>query len=587
MGLYVFAIWQVALLLSYGAAKFTTSAFSELRNLLFSTVSQRSIRRAARRVFRHICAMEMKFHMDRRIGFMSTAIDRGTKSIGSIVRAVIFNMLPTLTELILVACILGTRFTPVFAVITFAMVGLYVIWSFAITQWRTQFQKRMFALDNEASGIAVDALINIETLKLFDAEEFEAEKYDRCLAKYEQAALQTEQSLSILNMGQILIFYSGLTLCMVLSAQRVALGLMTVGDLVMVNGLLQQLSGPLHYLGWQYREARQALIDMALVLNVLSREPEVHDLPDASPLLLVPASSSSSSFSTYASPVHTNGTLATNSSHGTSVSVAVPTHTSTPLTHTLPISHDVPSLGPIGSIEFDDVHFTFPSGRKVLNGVTFKVEAGTTVGIVGPSGSGKSTLLKLLYRLYEPDAGCIRIDGQDIRHVTQQSLRHALGMISQDTSLFNDTVFYNIQYGRPSATEEEVMEAAKHAHIHESIMRMPNRYETYVGERGLKLSGGEKQRIALARAFLKQPSILLADEATSALDLRTERAIVQSLQELSSNRTSIFIAHRLSTIRSAHKCVYIKKGIVADEGTFEELVSRGVFDVLTKHGQLV
>eukprot|EP00741_Cyanophora_paradoxa_P019115 tig00021126_g18456.t1 len=569
-----------SLLLLYGAAKVGEKLFNEARNALFSKVCQRAVRRASRKVFAHLLKLDMKFHLDRRIGFLSLAVHRGTKAISTIVRALVFHMFPTLFELVLVSNILAKRFSPVFALVTVATVALYVFYSFAVTNWRTQFQKRMLALDNAAAAKAVDALVNVESVKVFANEEFEAAVYDLCLARHEEAAILTETSLCYLNLGQSVIFCAGLTTLMLLAAARIAAGAMSVGDLVMVNGLLLQLSAPLNNLGWQYRELRQSLIDMEVMLDLLDRSPAIADRPGAPALALAPAPSPSASASASApSPAAPSSPYpSSSSSTSSSLATARPPRPLSPALAAAPApapatAAAAPAAPLSGGISFEDVHFSYPNGRRVLRGVSFEVPAGARVALVGPSGSGKSTVLKLLYRIFDVESGAVRVGGRDVRDVSLASLRSAVGTVPQDTVLFNDTIRYNIAYGRPEATFEEVEAAAKLAKIHDSILKFPEGYETEVGERGLKLSGGEKQRVAIARALLKDPRILVADEATSALDSRTEREIMASLKQAAERRTSIFIAHRLSTIADADRIVVFDHGQVVESGSHADLLA--------------
>ncbi|XP_042476129.1 ABC transporter B family member 25, mitochondrial-like [Macadamia integrifolia] len=503
-----------AVMVGYGIARAGASACNELRNAVFSKVAFRTIRIVSKKVFSHLLDLDLQYHLSRQTGALNRIIDRGSRAINFILLSMVFNVVPTILEISMVSGILAYKFGASFAWITSLSVAAYVIFTLTVTQWRTKFRQAMNKADNDASSKAIDSLINYETVKYFNNEAYEAEKYDEFLQRYENAALKAQSSLAFLNLGQNVIFSTALSTAMVLCSHGIMKGEMTVGDLVMVNGLLFQLSLPLNFLGSVYRETRQSLIDMKAMFQILEERPQIRDKPDAKPLKL----------------------------YG-------------------------------GNIQFENVQFGYLTERKILDGVSFSLPAGKSVAIVGTSGSGKSTILRLLYRFFDVDAGSIKIDGQDIRDVTLESLRKSIGVVPQDTVLFNDTIFHNIHYGCLSATEEEVYDAARRAAIHDTIMNFPEKYATVVGERGLKLSGGEKQRVALARAFLKAPAILLCDEATSALDSTTEAEILNALNSLSKNRTSIFVAHRLTTAMQCDGIIVLENGKVVEQGSHETLLS--------------
>jgi len=505
----------IALLAAYGVLRLSSTLLAELRDIVFVKVTQRAARRIALTVFRHLHALSLRFHLERQTGGVSRDIERGTRGISTLMSFTLFSILPTLLEIALVTGLLLYKFDHWFAVITISAILLYVGVTFAITEWRTAHRRQMNDMDSKANTKAIDSLLNYETVKYFGNEEWEASRYDKNLQRYEDAAVKTETSLGILNSAQSMVIALAVTLLMWRASVGIVDKSLTIGDLVMVNALLIQLYIPLNFLGVMYREIKQALTDMEKMFNLLGENREIADKVGAPSL---------------------------NTSAG-------------------------------ANIRFENVNFSYETKRQILFDASFEVPAGKTVAVVGSSGAGKSTLSRLLYRFYDVNDGRITIDGQDIRDVTQVSLRAAMGIVPQDTVLFNDTIYYNIAYGRPDATREEVLEAAKSAHIHDFIERLPDGYDAMVGERGLKLSGGEKQRVAIARTLLKNPAILIFDEATSALDSRTEKAIQAELKEISAERTTLVIAHRLSTIVDADQILVMEGGRIVERGIFSELMA--------------
>ncbi|QBE64075.1 ABCB family ABC transporter ATP-binding protein/permease [Pseudoduganella lutea] len=507
-------VLPVGLLVVYGILRLSTTLFTELREFLFARVTQRAVRTIALQVFRHLHALSLRFHLNRQTGGMTRDIERGTRGVGSLISYTLFNILPTLVEITLVLAYLVTHYDIWFSVITFSALVLYIVFTVTVTNWRTHFRRTMNDLDSKANTKAIDSLLNYETVKYFGNEEYEAKRYDEGLKHYESAAVRSQTSLSLLNTGQSAIIATAVTLIMWRATVGVVDGTMTLGDLVLVNSFMIQLYIPLNFLGVIYREIKQSLADMERLFSLLDENREVADAPDAQPLV-------------------TQG----------------------------------------AQVRFSHVEFSYEPKRQILFDVDFTIAAGTTTAIVGHSGSGKSTLSRLLFRFYEVDSGAITIDGQDLRAVTQDSLRHAIGIVPQDTVLFNDTIEYNIAYGKPGATHDEIVAVAKAASIHEFIDSLPDGYRTMVGERGLKLSGGEKQRVAIARTLLKNPAILVFDEATSALDSKSEQAIQAQLKEIARNRTTMVIAHRLSTVADAHQILVLDHGRIVERGSHAALLA--------------
>jgi ATP-binding cassette subfamily B protein len=505
----------LGLILAYGGARVLSLAFGELRDAIFAKVGQRAIRTVGLQVFRHMHRLSLAFHLERQTGGLSRSIERGTRAIEVLLRFTLFNILPTLFEITLVFIIMWRLLDFVVALVTLVTVVVYVSYTMAVTEWRLKFRRQMNEEDNRANTRAIDSLLNYETVKYFNNEDHEAERLDVALRSYEKAAVKSQTSLALLNVGQATIISLGLTAVMALTAKGIIDGAMSLGAFVMANTYLMQLYQPLNFFGFVYREIKQSLIDIEKMFDLLGVKTEIADAPGAPPLTL----------------------------------------------------HR-------GAVDFDKVSFSYDSRRPILHDIAFSIPAGNTVAVVGPSGSGKSTLSRLLYRFYDVSEGSITVDGQDIRHVTQASLRGTIGIVPQDTVLFNETIYYNIGYGRPGSSPAEVEEAARLAHIHDFIMALPDGYESLVGERGLKLSGGEKQRVAIARAILKNPLIMVFDEATSALDSHTEQEIQKNLRELARGRTTLSIAHRLSTVVDADEIIVLEAGRIVERGRHTELLAR-------------
>ena len=546
-GTQALLVVPVALLIGYGFLRLSTSLFTELRELVFSKATEGAARSISLEVFRHLHALSLRFHLERQTGGMTRDIERGTRAVRTLIGFTLFNIAPTLLEMALVLTLLAIKFDAWFAWITVAALVLYITYTVTITEWRTQFRKKMNDLDGAAHTRAVDSLLNYETVKYFNNEEFEAKRYDDNLEKFRAASVKSQTTLSLLNTGQQLIIATALVAMLWRATQGVVDGRMTLGDLVMVNAFMIQLYIPLNFLGVIYREIKQSLTDIDKMFTLLEREREIADIPDAQALKII----KNSNINMPAAGIFT-AREAMNS-----------------------VANDAASTEPTASpeISFQNVHFAYDPSRPILHGISFTVPAGKTVAVVGPSGAGKSTLARLLFRFYDIQQGVISIAGQNIKTVTQASVREAIGIVPQDTVLFNDTVAYNIAYGRPGATQEQVEEAAKSARIHDFIAATPLGYKTMVGERGLKLSGGEKQRVAIARTLLKNPPILIFDEATSALDSANERAIQAELQSVAQNKTTLVIAHRLSTVVDAHEILVMDAGHIVERGSHGQLLA--------------
>ena len=509
-------LWiPVILVVAYGLLRFGSTLFSELRDAAFARVAERAMRRVSLRVFEHLHNRELAFHLDRKTGGLARDIERGTNGISFLLRFTLFNIVPTLLEILLVAGILFVVFNVGYVLAILVAVVVYVVFSIKVTEWRTKYVREANARDNQSNSRAVDSLLNYETVKYFNNERFEAELYDKDLDDWEQARLKNRLSLAALNSGQALIIGAAMIVIMAMAVQEVASGEITLGDFTMINAYLLQLFIPLNALGFVYREIRQALVNVERLFGLLGDEPVIEDAPSAKALVVEK-----------------------------------------------------------GDVRFDQVHFGYRPNRQILRNVSFSIPAGHTVAVVGASGAGKSTLARLLFRFYDVNQGSITIDGQDIREITQDSLRSAIGVVPQDTVLFNDTLFRNLAYGRPEASEEEVYQAARMAHLEQFIHSLPDGYNTQVGERGLKLSGGEKQRVAIARVILKNPPLLILDEATSSLDSLSEQAILGALKEVSRQRTSLVIAHRLSTTRDADTILVMEGGRIVESGNHVELLGQ-------------
>lgn len=512
-------VLPVALLIGYGALRVSSTLFNELRDVVFARVRYHAMRRLATEVLTHLHRLSLGFHLGRQTGAISRDLDRGTRSVSSILNYMVFSIIPMVVEFALVAVILLTHYDLIFTLVTFGTVVVYIVFTFAVTEWRMDYRHTMNRLESQSNSRAVDSLINYETVKYFGNERLELERFDSTLEEWEEAAVKSQNSMSMLNFGQGGIIGLGVTAIMFFAAGGVVDGSMSIGDLVLVNAFLLQLFIPLNFLGMVYRQIKYSLADMDLIFKLMEQQPEVQDRPDAAPLQL-------------------------NS----------------------------------GEVRFQHVDFSYMQERQILRDVDFTIRPGEKLAVVGHSGAGKSTLSRLLFRFYDVTGGAVQVDGQDVREVTQESLREAIGVVPQDTVLFNDTIYYNLAYGRPEATREEIEAAAGMAHIRQFIESLPQGYETLVGERGLKLSGGEKQRIAIARAILKRPRILIFDEATSSLDTQTEQAILETMREVAENHTTLVIAHRLSTVVDADQILVMDNGRIIERGSHRQLLAQaGVY----------
>ncbi len=509
------AIVPAMLILAYGGARVMMMLLNQLRDLLFTKVAANAVRQLTTRTFRHLHELSLRFHLERRTGAISRIVEKGNGAVDTIIRLGIMTTLPTALELLLICWILWSGFGPAYVLLVIVMVVAYLAYTVKASEWRIGIRREMNDSDRDANSKSVDSLLNYETVKYFGNEAMEAKRYDSSMVRYEKAYVRTTYSLAVLNVGQAIIFTVGLTISMILSARAIVAGTQTLGDFVLINGLLTQLYVPLNFMGMVYREIKQGMVDLETMFELLDKNPEIKDKPGAKPLVVTQ-----------------------------------------------------------GRVTFENVSFHYDPDRPILKNVSFDVPPGKMVAIVGPSGAGKSTLSRILFRFYDVASGRVLIDGQDIREVTQSSVRAAIGVVPQDTVLFNDTIFYNIRYGRPSATDAEVIEAARLAQISDFIALLPQGFNTQVGERGLKLSGGEKQRVAIARTILKAPPIQRLDEATSALDSHTEREIQDALDKVAKSRTSLVIAHRLSTIVHADEIIVLEKGVIAEKGTHAQLMDQ-------------
>ena len=553
-GTQALLVVPAALLLGYGLLRLSTSLFTELRELVFSKATEGAARSISLEVFRHLHNLSLRFHLERQTGGMTRDIERGTRAVRTLIGFTLFNIAPTLIEMALVLTLLAVKFDAWFAWITVAALILYITYTITVTEWRTQFRIKMNEMDGAAHTRAIDSLLNFETVKYFNNEAFEAKRYDENLEKFRAASVKSQTTLSLLNTGQQLIIATALVAMLWRATQGVVDGRMTLGDLVMVNAFMIQLYIPLNFLGVIYREIKQSLTDLDKMFTLMEREREIADLPGAKDLQILQKTGSNTPLDGVFTASATINNIANLDFKNTESTEFSP------------------------EISFQNVHFAYEASRPILHGISFTVPAGKTVAVVGPSGAGKSTLARLLFRFYDVQSGTVSIAGQDIKAVTQASVRQAIGIVPQDTVLFNDTVAYNIAYGRPGATQAQVEEAAKSARIHDFIAATPLGYQTMVGERGLKLSGGEKQRVAIARTLLKNPPILIFDEATSALDSANERAIQAELQSVAQNKTTLVIAHRLSTVVDAHEILVMDAGHIVERGNHAQLLAlNGVY----------